>query len=79
MTRKYRSKRDKAIATKGQAAKEGLSIWEAERVNDVELFIEGQAEWGADSPHCLMVLYKMFCHTADEGQKEAEETVCGGH
>ena len=46
MTRKYGSKRDKAIATKGQAAKEGLSVWEAERVMDVELFIEGQAKWG---------------------------------
>ena len=67
MSRKYGSKRDKAIATKGQVAKEGLSIWEAERVVDVELFIEGQAKWGADSPHCIMMLYKMFHHAADEG------------
>ena len=52
MTRKYGSKRDKTIAAKGWAAKEGLSIWEAERVMGVELFIEGQAKWGADSPHC---------------------------
>ena len=66
MTRKYGSKRDKAIAAKGWAAKEGLSIWEAERVMDVELFIEGQAKWGADSPHCLMMLYEMFHHAADE-------------
>ena len=67
MTRKYGSKRDKAIAIKGWAAKEGLSVWEAKRGMDVELFLEGQAKWGAHSPHCLIMLYKMFCHAADEG------------
>ena len=46
MTRKYESKRDKAIAAKGWAAKEGLSIWGAERIMNVELFIEGQAKLG---------------------------------
>ena len=75
MTRKYGSKRDKALAAKGWAAKEGLSVWEAERVMDIEMFLEGQAKWEADSPHCLMMLYKMFCHAADEGRKEAEWTV----
>ena len=44
MTRKYGSKRDKALAAKGQAAKEGLSVWEAERVMNVELILEGQAK-----------------------------------
>ena len=78
MTGKYGSKRDKALAAKGQAAKEGLSVWEAERVMDVELFLKGQAKWEADSPHHLMMLYKMFCHAADQGRKEAEQTVCQG-
>ena len=45
---------------------------------DVELFLKGQAKWEADSPHCLMMLYEMFCHAADQGQKEAEQTVCRG-
>ena len=66
------AKGTKAIAAKGRAAKEGLSVWETERVMDIELFIEGQARWGADSPHCLMMLYEMFQHAADEGQKGAE-------
>ena len=57
---KYGSKRDKALATKGQAAKEGLSVWETERVMDIELFLKGQTKWKADSPHCLMMLYEMF-------------------
>ena len=75
MTRKYGSKRDKAIATKGWAAKEGLSVREAERVMDIVLFLEGQTKWGADSSHCLMMLYKMFHHAADEGQKAVEQTI----
>ena len=72
MTQKFGSKRDKALATKGWAAKEGLSVQEAERVMDVELFLEGQVKWEADSPHCLMMLYEMFCHAVDQGWKEAE-------
>ena len=78
MTRKYGSERDNAIATKGWAAKDGLSIQEAKRVMDVELFIEEQAKWGADSPHCLMMHYEMFHHATDEGQKEVEQTVHQG-
>ena len=45
---------------------------------DIELFLEGQAKWKADSPHHLMMLYKMFCHTMDQGQKEAEQMVHQG-
>ena len=58
-----------ALATKGQAAKEGLSVQEAERVMDIKLFLEEQTKWEADSLHCLMVLYEMFRHATDQGQK----------
>ena len=71
LAQKYGSKRDKALATKGQAAKEGLSVQETERVMNIELFLEGQTKWEADSPHHFMMLYEMFQHTADQGQKEA--------
>ena len=40
---------------------------------DVELFLEGQAKWEADSPHYFMMLYKMFHHAMDQGQKEVEQ------
>ena len=63
---KYGSKRDKALAAKGWAAKEGLSVWEVEWVMDLELFLEGQTKWEADSPHCLMMLYEMFWHAVDQ-------------
>ena len=45
---------------------------------DVELFLEGQTKWEEDSPHHLAMLYEMFKHAADEGQKEVEHIVCQG-
>ena len=39
----------------------------------------GQAKWEEDSPHWLAMMYKMFRHAANKGQKEAECTVCQGH
>ena len=72
MVGKYRSKRNKVAATKGQAVQEGHSVREMERMMDVELFLEEQTKWKEDSPHHLVMLYKMFKHAMDEGQKEAE-------
>ena len=45
---------------------------------DVELFLEGQARWEADSPHCLVMLHEMFQHVLEQGQKEAVHMVCRG-
>ena len=45
---------------------------------DVELFLEGQAKWEADSPNCLVILNEMFQHASGQGQKEAEHMVCQG-
>ena len=45
---------------------------------NVELFLEGQARWEVDSPHCLMMLHEMFHHTLEQGQKETEQMVCWG-
>ena len=50
MVKRYGSKRDKALAAKGQAAKEGRSVWETERIMDVELFLEEQTKWEEDPP-----------------------------
>ena len=45
---------------------------------DVELFLEGQTKWEEDSPHWLVMLYEMFKHATNKGQKEAERTVYQG-
>ena len=60
-------------------AKEGLSVQEAEHLVDFELFLEGQARWEEDSPHHLVILYEMFQHASEQGQKEAECMICRGH
>ena len=78
MVKKYGSKKDKALTAKGWAAKEGWSVWETERMMDIELFLEGLTKWEADSPHHLVMLYEMFQHTTDQEWKEVEWTVCQG-
>ena len=76
---KYGSKRDKSLATKGWADRDGLLVWETEWLMDVELFLEGQARWEQASPHHLMMLHEMFQHALEQGQKEVEQMVCWGH
>ena len=45
---------------------------------DMKLFLEGQTKWEDDSPHRLVMLYEMFKHATDQGQKEVERTVSKG-
>ena len=78
MVRKYGSKREKFQVAKQQVADEGRSVWEMEQVMDVELFLEGQARWGEDSPHHLAMMHEMLQHAAAKGWKEAEWIVCRG-
>ena len=56
MVKRYKSKRGKAVATKGWAALEGWSLQETKRMMDVELFFKGQTKWEEDSPHQLVML-----------------------
>ena len=46
---------------------------------DVELFLEGQAQWEEDSPHHLAIMHEMFQHAAAKGQKQVERIVHQGH
>ena len=47
-------------------------------MNDVKLFLEGQTKWEEDSPHWLVMLYKLFKHATNEGWKETEWIVHWG-
>ena len=49
-----------------------------EWVVDVDLFLNAQNQWAEDSPHHLILLYKMFLHAAAEGQKEAKQVTRQG-
>ena len=76
---KYGSKRYKSLTAKGWVARDGLSVQETECLMDVELFLERQARWEVDSPHCLVILHEMFQHTSEQGWKKAEHMICQGH
>ena len=73
MVKKYGSKREKFQVAKWWAADEQRPVWEMERVMDVELFLEGQAQWEEDSPHCLVIMHEMFQHTAAKGRRRQNE------
>ena len=78
MVKKYGSKREKFQVAKQQAADEWRPVREMEWLMNVELFLEGQAQWEEDSPHLLVIMHEIFQHAAAEGQKEAEQIVCQG-
>ena len=78
MVKKFGIKREKFQVTKWWAADEWRPVWEMEWVMDVELFLEGQAQWEEDSPHHLAIMHEMFQYAAAKGQKEAEWIVHWG-
>ena len=45
---------------------------------DVDMFLDGYAGWEVGSPHCPIILHKMFLYTAEQGWKEVEWMVCWG-
>ena len=67
MVAKYHNKWEKFQVAKQQSADERQLVRETERVMDVELFLEIQNKWAEDSPHCLVILYEMFCHATIKG------------
>ena len=79
MVAKYHSMQEKLQEAKWRSAVKQRLVHELERVMDVGLFLEMQSKWAKDSPHHLVLLHKMICHAAFEGQKEAEQIVCQGH
>ena len=72
MVAKYHNKQEKSQEAKRRSTVERRLVRELERAMDVDLFLEIQSNWAKDSPHGLVILHKMFCHDASEGQKEAE-------
>ena len=79
MVAKYCNKWEKFQEAKWRSAVEWRLVHKLERAMDMDLFLEIQGKWAKDSPHCLVILHKMFCHAALEGQKEVERIVCWGH
>ena len=72
MVAKYGCKREKSGEAKWRSTEEQKPVWEMERAEDVDLFLEAQEPWAKDSPHQLIILHEMFLHAAYEGWKEVE-------
>ena len=75
MVFQYYSKREQFQMAKKRSTEEQRPVQELEWVMDMELFLDLQSSWPKDSPHCLVILHKMFQYAAIEGWKEAKQTV----
>ena len=53
----------------------GLSIREAEWRLDTKMFLDEYPRWEIEGPHQSIILYNMFLHAAEQGQKEAERFI----
>ena len=69
---RYRDRMEKSHMAHHWVEEEGLSIREAERVMESEMFLDEYPQWELRTPHQTVILCKMFLHAAEQGQKEAE-------
>ena len=63
---------EKSCVAHCQVEEEGLSIREAERVIESEMFLDEYPQWELRTPHQTVILHEMFLHAAEQGWKEAE-------
>ena len=63
---------EKSQVTHHHAEEEGVSIREAERIIESEMFLDEYPRWELRTPHQTVILHEMFLHAAEQGQKEAE-------
>ena len=55
------------IATNKGAQDEGILVWEAEHLLDVDLFLEEYSWWEASGLQCPLILQRMFMHAKTMG------------
>ena len=70
---------EKSWVTHHWVEEEGLSVREAERVIESEMFLDEYPQWELGTPHQTVILHEMFLHAAEQGQKEAECMCHQGH
>ena len=69
---------------KSQTAREwaievGLSFREAEWKLDAKLFLDEYPRWEIKTPHQSIILFEMFLHATEQGQKEVGRFIEWGH
>ena len=69
LTLTYGDRMEKTWEAHCRAEQEGLSFREAERVVEMELFLDKYPHWNMGSPHQSVTPQEMFLHTASRGRK----------
>ena len=75
----YGNRMEKSRMAHHWAEEEGLSFREAERVMELELFLNKYSQRGLGTPHQSVILHEMFLHAKAWGQKEVEHMCHRGH
>ena len=78
LTLRYGNRMEKSQVACHWVEEEWLSIREAERVVESEMFLDEYPRWELRTPHQTVILHEMFLHAAEQGQKEAERMCCQG-
>ena len=65
-------------ATKKLAQETGISVREAERHLDTDMFLEECLRWPLLRSHCPFIMHWMFGHAKATGQKEHDWAICQG-
>ena len=76
LTLNYGNRMEKSQMACHWVEEEGISFREAERVVELELFLNEYSQWGLGTPHRLVILHEMFLHAEAWGWKEAECMCC---
>ena len=75
----YRHQVEITTAAKRLGAEEGISVSEAERRLDANLFWDEIPRWEPSRPHHPYLYQRMFAHTDAAWQKGYDHGVCQGH
>ena len=74
----YNHRAGKTATAKQLGAEKGISVWEAERRLDANVFLDEIPSWEPSKPHCLYLYQRMFAHTEGAGWKECDCKICRG-
>ena len=79
MSLKYESCMSKTTTAKKLVQKTGISVWEAERQLNADIFLDEYPRWEPHRSHCPFLLHCMVAHAAAMGQKKQDQAIHQGH
>ena len=70
---------EKTAAAKRLGTEKNISVGEAKRRLDTNLFLDEIPKWEPGRPHCSFLFQRMFAQTEVTGWKEYDWGICRGH